>query len=175
MFGNEVVNDSNEMYIGNAGLVIIWPFLKQFFESVCLVKEGLFINYEASERAVHLLQYIVSGSLDTPEHELPLNKVLCGRKIAEPVARDFEITDKESIETENLIQSVIRNWPVLGNISIEGFRVAFLQRRGVLVFRNDDWLVQVERQTHDILLDKLDWTISVIRLPWLDNIIYTEW
>ncbi|OGO00119.1 MAG: hypothetical protein A2Y58_06050 [Chloroflexi bacterium RBG_13_51_52] len=172
---NESVDDSKEIYIQNTGLVILWPFLNRFFESVNLVKEGFFVNSEASERAVHLLQYIVDGSLEAPEHELPLNKVLCGRSLAEPVARDFEISKKESLESDNLIQSVIQNWPALGNISTEGFRVAFLQRRGLLILRNGDWLVQVERQTHDILLDKLDWTINVIRLPWLDNIIFTEW
>jgi len=174
-YRSETIKPSDEIYIHNAGLVICWPFLNRFFESVSLVQEGLFINSVASERAVHLLQYLVDGSLETPEHELPLNKVICGRRLAEPIARDFEISEPESLEAENLLQSVIRNWPALGNISIEGFQVAFLQRRGVLMLRNGDWLVQVERQTHDILLDKLDWTISIIRLPWMDNLIYTEW
>jgi len=63
----------------------------------------------------------------------------------------------------------------LGSISIEGFRIAFLQREGLLTVRNGDWLIRVERQTHDILLDRIGWTIGIIKLPWLDDIIYVEW
>jgi hypothetical protein len=175
IYRNKPEDGNDEIYIRNAGLVIFWPFLNRFFESVRLVKKGRFVSPEASERGVHLLQYLADGSTETPEHELALNKVLCGRLLAEPVAREFKITRKESGEGDSLMRAVIQNWPALGKISTDGLRAAFLQRRGVLKLHHGDWLVQVERETHDVLLDRLDWTISVIRLPWLENMIYTEW
>ncbi|MBN2238847.1 MAG: hypothetical protein JW712_03660, partial [Dehalococcoidales bacterium] len=167
--------NTDSVYFNNAGLVILWPLLEHFFAVLGLVKEGRFIDIIASERAVHILQYLVNEATETSEHELTLNKILCGLRQTDPVPRKIVLTKEDIEEADNLLRAVISNWPALGTISVDGFRAAFLQRQGMLTRRNGDWLVQVERQTHDILMDKLDWVISVIKLPWLDCLISVEW
>ncbi|WP_287312904.1 contractile injection system tape measure protein [Moorena sp. SIO1G6] len=174
----DVVNtfsDSDEIYIYNAGLILLWPFLNRFFVKIGLVQDKIFINTISAERAALLLQYLVDNSTEIPEHSLPLNKILCGIDLLEPIDTNLEITAQEGEECENLLSAVIQNWSILKNTSIEGFRTAFLQRNGIVRIRDGSWLLQVERETYDILLDRIPWSIRVVKLPWMDNILYVEW
>ncbi|NEO70768.1 contractile injection system tape measure protein [Moorena sp. SIO3H5] len=168
-------SDSDEIYIYNAGLILLWPFLTRFFVKIGLVQDKIFINTTSAERAALLLQYLVDNSTEIPEHSLPINKILCGIELLEPIDTNLEITEQEREECENLLSAVIQNWSILKNTSIEGFRRAFLQRNGIVRIRDGSWLLQVERETYDILLDRIPWSIRVVKLPWMDNILYVEW
>ncbi|BAY80010.1 hypothetical protein NIES25_64980 (plasmid) [Nostoc linckia NIES-25] len=168
-------SQSDEIYIYNAGLILLWPFLNRFLVKIGLVANNFFINKMSAERASLLLQYLVEDSTESSEHVLPLNKILCGIDLLEALNTNLEITTEEQAECENLLSAVIQNWSILKNISIEGFRKAFLRRNGILRLHNDGWLLQVERETYDILLDRIPWSIQVIKLPWMDNILYVEW
>ncbi|MCL2931296.1 MAG: hypothetical protein MGG11_03075, partial [Trichodesmium sp. MAG_R03] len=168
-------SDSDEIYIRNAGLILLWPFLKGFLLKIGLVQENIFIDIISAERAAILFQYIVDNSTEIPEYVLPLNKILCGIDLLEPIDTNLEITKQEITECEYLLSAVIQNWSILKNTSIEGFRKAFLQRKGILKIRDGSYLLQVERETYDILLDRIPWSIKVVKLPWMDNILYVEW
>ena len=171
----ERFNDSDELYLANAGLIIFWPFLARLFETLDLVQEQEFKNAESAERAVHLLQYLVDESSETAEHLLPLNKLLCGLDLMEPVSASIDISEQEKAECEKLLTAVIQHWTALKNTSIDGLRKAFLQREAILRIRDGGWLLQVERATHDILLDNIPWSIRMIKLPWMEELIYVEW
>ncbi|MEH1997076.1 contractile injection system tape measure protein [Nostoc sp.] len=166
---------SDEIYISNAGLILLWPFINRFFVKLELVKENIFINIISAEIAALVLQYLVDASTEASEYIFPLNKVLCGIDIFAPIDTHLDITQQEQVESESLLAAVIENWSILKNTSIEGFRKAFLQRPGILRVRDGGWLLQVERETYDILLDRIPWSIRVIKLPWMDNILYVEW
>ncbi|MFK0731368.1 MAG: contractile injection system tape measure protein [Gloeotrichia echinulata GP01] len=168
-------NDTNEIYINNAGLILLYPFLNQFFATIGLVKERCFINLSSAERAVLLLQYLVDASTKLSEHILPLNKLLCGIGLYESVDVNWEITPTEHTESENLLSAVIENWSILKNTSIPGFKTAFLQREGILKIRDGSWLLLVERKSYDVLLDRIPWNISVVKLPWMDEVLYSVW
>ena len=176
-FSNYVDNfsDSDEIYIRNAGLILLWPFLNRFFVKIGLVQNNIFINIISAQRAALLLQYLIDNSTEIPEHILPLNKILCGIDLLEPIDTNLKITEPERAECENLLSAVIQNWSILKNTSVEGLRKAFLQRNSILRIRDGSWLLQVERESYDILLDKIPWSIGVIKLPWMDNILYVEW
>jgi len=168
-------SQSDEIYICNAGLILLWPFLNRFLVKIGLVANNLFINKISAERASLLLQYLVDTSTESSEHIFPLNKILCGIDLLESINTNLEITTEEQAESENLLSAVIQNWSILKNTSIEGFRKAFLRRNGILRVHNDGWLLQVERETYDILLDRIPWSIQVIKLPWMENILHIEW
>ncbi|MDJ0715453.1 MAG: contractile injection system tape measure protein [Prochloraceae cyanobacterium] len=168
-------SDSEEIYIYNSGLVLLWPFLARFFETLELIQEGHFINSESAERAVLILQYLVDGVTEIPEYLLSLNKILCGIDLLEPVATNLAIAEQERHECEHLLSAVISNWSILKNTSLEGFRRAFLQREGILRVRDGSWLLQVEQETYDVLLDRIPWSISAVKLPWMNELIYVEW
>lgn len=162
-------------HINNAGLVLLWPFLVMFFERLNLVKDKQFIGEEASHRAIHLLQYLVSEQEETPEHELLFNKLLCGTDIFDPIPLGFNITENEKEECNALLQSVIDNWTVLKNSSIHALRSTFLQKEGILSRQANGWKLYIERTTVDVLLDRLPWSISMVVLPWSNEMIYVEW
>ena len=171
----ERFNDSDELYLANAGLIIFWPFLARLFETLDLVQEQEFKNAESAERAVHLLQYLVDESSETAEHLLPLNKLLCGLDLMEPVSASIDISEQEKTECEKLLTAVIQHWTALKSTSIDGLRKVFLQREAILRVRDGGWLLQVERVTHDILLDNIPWNIRMVKLPWMEGMIYVEW
>jgi hypothetical protein len=64
---------------------------------------------------------------------------------------------------------------VLRNTSPDGLRGTFLLRPGKVSLRNDDWLLQVEARTCDILLEQLPWGIGMIKLPWMEKMVWVEW
>ena len=167
--------EAEEIYLHNAGLILLWPFLNRFFESLSLVQANQFIHPQANQRAVLLLQYLVDAATAIPEHLLPLNKLLCGLDLLEPVEANLDITELEKDECDNLLMAVIGHWPTLKRTSPEGVRQAFLQRAGVLRPYRGNWLLQVERKPYDVLLDQLPWSIRVVKLPWRSEILHVEW
>ncbi len=170
-----IFNNTNEIYIDNGGSILLHSFLNSFFQTIGLVQKKCFINSAAAERAVLLIQYLVEATTEPPEHSLPLNKVLCGIDILEPVEATLDITEQEQSECEALLTAVIQNWSILKNTSIEGLRQAFLQRKGILRIRDGNWLLQVEPETYDVLLEQLPWSINIIKLPWMNNVLYVQW
>ena len=164
--------DSN---INNSGLIILWPYLAAFFTGLELVKDEAFINEEAAHRAVHILQYIVTEAEETPEHELMLNKLLCGLEVTAPIPQSYSLSDTEKEECRNLLQVIVDRWTVLKTTSVETLRETFLRKEGILTKEDKGWVLKVERNTIDMLMDKLPWAISIVSLPWNREIIYTEW
>ncbi len=164
-----------EIYIDNAGLVIIAPFFPRLFEILNITAEGEIGSEFLKEKAVHILQYLVNGKSNNPEYLLQLNKLLCGMNIDDIISREYRLSDFEKTECENLLRSIIKNWNSLKNTSIESFRNSFLARKGVLKYSENGWTLNVERKSYDILLNTLPWSISIIKLKWMNKPIYVEW
>ncbi|NER47631.1 MAG: hypothetical protein F6J92_13195 [Symploca sp. SIO1A3] len=167
-------SQAEEIYVPNAGLVIIWPFLERFYQTLGLVEGKSFKNLESGERAVLILQYLVDGSIDIPESNLPLNKILCGFDPFEPLPTAFEPTEAEKAECQTLLSAIIQHWSSLKNTSIPGFQQLFLERKGILRVRDGCWLLQLEQAPQDVLLDSIPWSIRVVKLPWMEEIVYVE-
>jgi len=167
---NEIVDG---IYINNAGLVLLHPFLTRFFEILGISKEEEFLQ---PERALSLLYYLTTGQTKIPEYELVLPKVLCEFPLLMPVSADFKITENEKNEASALLEAVIKHWEVLRNTTPDGLRGTFLLRPGKLSQKEDgDWLLHVESRTFDVLLEHLPWGISMIKLPWMKNMLWVEW
>jgi hypothetical protein len=167
--------DDKGIFIQHAGLVITHPFLATLFNRLGLVSEKQFINWEAREKAVFLLHYIVTGNIAADEHDLLLPKVFCGYPLEEPVVKEMQFSDGEREEADSLLKAVIGQWSKLGNTSPEGLRETFLKRAGKIFTKNDSIHIQVESGPVDILLDHLPWNLSIIKLPWIKDIIKVEW
>ncbi len=166
----------DELYVYNAGLVLLWSFLPRFFETVELVKDKQFVEGPISaNKAAALLQYLADGNTEPPEYQLVLNKALCGL----PLEMVFEPPEAPAPEilaaADALLEAVITHATSLGKISVDGFRRSFLQRKGILSFQDGHWLLQVERQSFDILLDQLPWSFRIVKLPWMEYVLQVEW
>lgn len=160
--------------IGNAGLVLLAPFLPAFFQKAGLMNDdGHLKNFSL---AVNLLQHMAHpyGNLEEQQQLLP--KLLCGQApdvFFEPLPLS-KITIFNA-EIDSLLSAVIEYWGVLKNTSIDGLRESFLQREGRLIKADKQWLLKVEPKAYDLLIGYLPWTISMIKLPWMDEIIKVEW
>lgn len=161
------------IYVENAGLVLLHPFLVRFFATLDIAAENALLQ---PERALCLLHFLATGQSTAPEYELILPKILCNIPLLAPVETHLELTAAETQEAVVLLEAVIRHWSVLRNTSPDGLRGTFLLRSGKVSLRDDgDWLLQVESSSVDILLDQLPWGISIVKLPWMDKLVWVEW
>ncbi|MEP7377634.1 MAG: contractile injection system tape measure protein [Chitinophagaceae bacterium] len=178
LFKNPELQDhdsSKRYFVKYAGVVIVFPFIKALFSETKLITDGEWTNAECRNQAIHLLRYISTGQQETPEYDLVLEKLFCGVAIDEPVPRKITLTGNEIAEAHAVLRSVIEHWIVLKNTSIDALRATFLQRDGVIVKKDDGWLLQVERKTEDVLLESIPWGYSTISLPWNQYLIHVEW
>jgi hypothetical protein len=172
---NPTLPDDAHWVASNAGVVLLHPFLKPFFDSINLLKEGKFDNNKDRRRAAALIHYLATGTTEMAEYEMTLPKLLVGLPLQNPVDRQLILTDTERTEADNLLRAVLNHWKALGSTSPAGLREGFLQRSGKLTHREDGWLLQVETKTLDILIDKLPWGMGIIRLGWMPEMLFVEW
>ncbi|MEI9921443.1 MAG: contractile injection system tape measure protein [Bacteroidota bacterium] len=164
------------IYTKHAGLVITASFLPHFFEAVGLIRNDRFINIHAQEEAVRLAGFLATGDVGMSDWELLVPKILCGLPIDHPISSDEILDDMKLDEGVTLLRSIISHWNVLGDSSVDGLRQGFLQRDGKLTQQeNGEWLLQVEKRTIDILLDRLPWGFGMIRHSWMRGMLTTEW
>jgi hypothetical protein len=162
-------------YINNAGLVLLHPYLNIFFNALGLLGKRAFKSPAAQDKAVQLLGFLASGETDIPEYDLVFPKLLCGLLPEDPVDRFIELTELDKTEANQLLEAVINNWNALGSTSADGLRGNFLMREGKLQWQGDEWRLRVTQTSYDLLLNRLPWSISVVRLPWMPWALKTEW
>lgn len=172
---DEVFSVKDPIYIHNAGLVILHPFLSTYFNRLNMLEKGDFKTEELRQRAVHLLQYLVFGTESNEEHELVLNKILCNMPLNEPVSSGIIMTDSEIAVSSELINAILVQWDKLKNTSPLSFQASFLQRDGALSRIEENWNLKVESRGYDVLLNTLPWGLGMIKTSWMPEFIYVEW
>lgn len=167
-------NKNDEYYINNAGLILIHPFIKTFFEHCDLLhpETQQLINPEV---CVHLLHYIATGKTNAPECDMIFEKFLCNIPVDQSINRHIKLSRKHKKQAKNLIESVQYNWSPMKNSSVALLQNEFFQRPGKLVIHDSDHTLTVERKTQDILLDRLSWGMSLVKLPWKEKFIFVNW
>lgn len=166
-------NDAaGEIFINNAGLVLLHPFLTTLFTTLLVAKDDKIIDHA---KAITCLNYLCGYKAMQREYEWPLLKILCGMQISETVERLAELTDADKLECNALLQQVIDYWIALKQTSVEGLQQTFIQRFGKLSANENGWLLQVEQKTVDILKDRLPWGVSMVKLPWMKQLLMVEW
>lgn len=163
------------MFVQEAGIVLLHPFLSTFFSRIKLVAEKRFIHARARREALYLLHYMATGTTTAQEYELTMAKVLCNYPLQLPVARYPEPDNGHLQEAIHLLEAAIEQWETLKNTSVEGLRQGFLQRNGKLLVKNGGLCLQVETTSIDVLLDYLPWNLSIIKLPWMKEMLRVEW
>lgn len=174
------INNSNleisSVYIENAGLVILHPFLLNLFEKLNLCKDEVWIDKKSQHKAVLLTQYLITGQEVFFENELILNKLICGFPIENVINTKQKISKKEKEICNDLLRVVLEYWAVLKDSSVEALRETFLQRAGKLspseTHSSELW---VEEKGVDVLLAGLPWGIGIIKTPWMDNFLQCYW
>ncbi len=170
-----ITNKAEQLYVTNAGLVLLHPFLGTYFTRLNLMEKGQFVNREAQARAVHLLQYLAYNTTAHPEHELVLNKILCNYPLHEPLPLEIMPEPNETGLSAELLQVVIQRSGKLSGSTVDGFRVSFLHREGVLTETEAAWTLRVEQRGYDMILQTLPWAFGMIKFSWMDKPLEVEW
>lgn len=164
----------------SAGLVLLHPFLPRLFAALGWIAAAHPVGQPfppaSLARAASLLHWLATGRDEVCEFELGTAKLLLGLSpdAALPVGGGL-LGTAEREEGEALLAAVVEHWSALGKTSIDGLRLAFLQRSGLLYPAADGWLLRPQDESYDMLLERLPWGLSVIRLAWMPWLLHTDW
>jgi hypothetical protein len=167
--------EHDSVAVHTSGLVIAWPFLPAFFESLEMLEDGCFRDAASRHRAAAILHFLATGDGDCPEQDLPLAKILVGLGLETVHDRGEPLSPFETGSADALLDAILGHAPMLGKISRAGLREAFLIRPGALTTRDGHWLLRAERRGMDVLLDRLPWSFSCVQLPWMEAALQVEW
>lgn len=167
--------EENGISVTNSGLILLAYFLPYLFDHLGWLDEDRQLREDAQKKALSASQFLITGKEEVDESLLPLNKAILGIELESALANDYALTKEEKEECEKLLHNVILQWKALGNTSIEGLRQAFLQRNGILHEREDGFLLRVEGKSLDVLIDRLPWSIGIIKTAWMNKIMTVEW
>lgn len=176
MPGSGPQGDIEALYADAAGLVLLHPFLPELFRMSNLWQAEGWVSDQAQHIAVLLVTWLGYGHTDVPEYNLIIPKLLCGMPWEETLDISIPLEDHHRQSGTELLEAVINHWSVLGKTSADGLREGFIMRRGKVEEKKDGWLITVEKKAQDVLIGKLPWGISMIRLPWMKNTgVYVDW
>ena len=162
--------------VANAGLILLAPFMQRFFNALDIQHSKGRIELRHHNLAAAVLYKAANGSEEPGEYQLGLIKILLGLTLETPIAlAPIALSPDHNEEIDALLRSVINHWNAIGRTSVTGFRESFLNRRGLLGQQEQSWTLHIERQGADVLLDRLPWNISLIKLPWMPKPITVTW
>lgn len=175
LLDNELPVQDSRYYVKDAGLTLLHPFIGLFLKNMGLVKDGEFISPQSQVYAVHLLRELVWPGQPHYNHNLVLEKILCGLPPDYTVPEEWEPDQASQEESEALLKAVCGHWKPLSKSSTNALRTGFLQRQGSVVMEDGTWIVRVEGSAMDVLLDSLPWELSFIIFPWNEKPVLVEW
>lgn len=165
----------------SAGLVLLHPWLTPLFSALGWIPaqpaQGEPFPAQSLAKALHLLHWLATGRHDPLEFELGTPKLLLGLAPGMPVHVGAAPLDAATLEEgQALLEAMIGHWPALGKISVPGLQTAFLQRGGLLYLQpGSPPLLRLQPESYDMLLERLPWSIGIIRLPWRQQALHVEW
>lgn len=166
-------------YLDNAGLVLLASYAQRLFGMLELLDGKTWRDAAAQAQAVRCLAYLVDGHEQGSEPEWVLPKLLCGMPQAQALLDTPGLSEATRATLDGLLQAVIAHWRALGSTSPDGLRQTFLQREGRLTHERAEvgqhWQLAVKSGPFDMLLDRLPWSYSTIKLPWMHEVLYVDW
>lgn len=174
-FDEDLPFDGDSVFTNRAGIIITAPFFNQLFSKLQYLDGKIFQDEEQAFRAMHIMEYIATGSTEVEEHHLFLYKILAGVPVTEPVPQLMNISDGEKAIADDMLSAVISNWDGIGSTSTDGLRESFLNREGRISDHGEHWELVVESRAFDVLLDRIPWGIGMIKLPWMKKLLKVQW
>ncbi|HPF52248.1 MAG TPA: contractile injection system tape measure protein [Draconibacterium sp.] len=171
----DFVSVQNEWIVQNAGQVLFHPFIRLLFQNLGWSDAQNVLKEQYKVSAVQTLHYANTAEDTYFEPDLLLEKFLCGIPFHQTVPSTSLLTMQIKREITFMVKEVVKNWPELKNTSPAGLREAFIHRSGKLTKNENGYKLIVERKVQDVLLEKLNWNISIIKMPWQKEILFVEW
>lgn len=158
-----------------AGTVLLWPFLERYFAALGLAEIRDFASTEAARAAAALLEWLVRGDAPGPEALACPFKLLCGLPPTTPTA--YHVVPDVDAEAlgEGLLRALIGHWAPLQSSSPAALRETFLLRPGRLRTEAEADILDVTAGPFDMLIDRLPFALSPIRLPFMRRVLLVQW
>ncbi len=166
--------EEEPVFISNAGLVLVHPYFQFLFDQCHLMDNRDFKDERSRARAVALMHYAVTGSVDFREEDCILYKLLCGLPI-NAVVISVKLKKSEKKLVNEMLSVLTTHWPVINNSTPDEVRGNWLVRDGRLVQHEDFWELTVERKPYDILLNSLPFTLSPVKFSWMSKRLSIHW
>ena len=163
--------------VPHAGLVLIHPFLPQFFRAAGFAPGNHWDpSLPATARAAALLHFAATGDDEPYEFQLGTIKLLLGLtpEMPLPVAGGL-LTDADRDEAQGMLTAVVEHWQALKRSSVAALRTSFLCRPGLVGRDENGWRLHVEPASVDVLLARIPWSLSLVKLPWMPLPIHVDW
>lgn len=167
---NENTTKTNAQFtLEHAGLLLLHPFLKELFEKHQIINEDHKVIKPA--KGAQILYYLATGQDLPKDYELTTEKIILGLAITEPISIRLPLSNAEKQDADALLQNVITHWEALKNSGPQFLRELFLMRKGNALHKKQSWIITIEKQAQDILMDKMPWGLGIIKLPWVEVLI----
>lgn len=161
--------------VSNAGVVLLWPLLPQWFTALGLVAEKQFINDEARWQAVAAIDWLVWEAEQPQAQRVVVNQFLCGLPLEEPLIMPEPLSAQQQRITSEWASSVFSQIAAFEKMGLTDIRQLFLQRPGELFADVTPAVLHIQPEVFDILLTKWSWPLNLAFFPWFDAPLLLEW
>ncbi|WP_341834754.1 contractile injection system tape measure protein [Chitinophaga pollutisoli] len=170
----QLTAEEDGLYVESAGLVLLHPFLSELFISAGLRKNGEWAPL-GQQTAVRLLGYLSDGDENLPEYRLIFQKILAGLLPEEPLEAIAPPAEELLASCNELLDAVLGHWSALKGTSRDGLREGFLQRPAMLRIADNGMQLEMEKRAQDVLIGRLPWSCSLVRMSWMEQLIAVNW
>lgn len=161
--------------VSNAGIVLLWPLLPQWFTALGLVAEKQFISDDARWQAVAAIDWLVWEAEQPQAQRVVVNQFLCGLPLEEPPAMPEPLSAQQQQITSEWASSVFSQIAAFEKMGLTDIRQLFLQRPGELFADVTPAVLHIQPEVFDILLTKWSWPLNLAFFPWFDAPLLLEW
>ncbi|PRP68530.1 hypothetical protein BUE93_21820 [Chromobacterium amazonense] len=176
LLDGQSLDQDSRFWCDDAGLVLLWPFLPEWFRRAgWLDDDGHWLDEACQLKAWRALAGLIGRGEDHEQGHTA--RLLAGLEIDEPLACAPEMTAAESAACADACAAFEQAWatampamPLAGGIA-----QLFLRRQGVWRISQAGWQLSVEGQSQDILLARLPWSLGLAMLPWREDLLTINW
>ncbi|KVQ00507.1 hypothetical protein WJ95_28405 [Burkholderia ubonensis] len=156
-------------------MALLWPLLPGLFRKLGLLEGKRFLSQPAQHHAVTCLDWLAREG-PPPQEPPTISRWLCGLTPGNAVGEDF-VPDEAMQEMlghwlTRLPLSLPATWQKLSPGDI---RQWFLQRPGWLSVDRGQFILHVQPEVFDVLLNDWPWPVNLAALPWLDQPLNVRW
>lgn len=155
----------------NCGIIIMHVFLPEFFQNIGLLENKKFKNRTAQIKAIQLLHYLSTSTNHFAEQsDITIFKVLVNLPQQEHITFREQLTAIEIADCEFLFQAFLNHWSAVKEASINEIQRLFIQKRGIIIEKEQSIEIYLEKNPIDLLLYQLPYNYHILKLPWIKNI-----
>lgn len=159
----------------DCGVVVLFPLIQMLFDKTGCTSGGKFSNDNQKALALSILSYTVYSHFMIPAADVSIIPLLCGFDASMVPTEMPLLSDNQKEIVENILNEAIHILHPVGRASLDWLRLTFLIRKGTLGEDNNRHNLKIRPSPFDILLDKVGWSYSAVKFPWMKKPLFVTW